>query len=86
MIGGLVALDTPQGVQSARDAAHLAGFLPELEAEIGKIVQAIEMQAFRGIRDGTLTPEKALTLWQEKEVAVKLLTRFQKKQQIIFES
>lgn len=66
----------PTELALAGDAAVLVNFMPYLRAEVDKMQRDVESRAYAGLRDHSLTPEQALSLWREKLAAADLLRRF----------
>ncbi len=59
------------------DSVRLQGFLPYLEAEINKLIDACTMKADQMSLAGALTPQAAAELWAELLAYRRLLRRFQ---------
>lgn len=51
--------------RSVRRAAFLQDALPEVDYEIEGMVKTTKSKAFKAIREGSLTPEQALSYWME---------------------
>lgn len=51
--------------RSVRRAAFLQDALPEVDYEIEGMVKTTKAKAFKAIREGSLTPEQALSYWME---------------------
>jgi hypothetical protein len=69
----------PEELGLIRDAARLAGVLPELQNIISKMERQAEQKVFDLLSQGKLTPEMALYAWQEKQIMRRFLTRFDQK-------
>lgn len=72
-------LEQDKGWSSAANMERMAGFLPTLEEEMGKIKAIIVTRARTAATDGRLTPEFALQLWAEFLAADGLLRRMSQK-------
>lgn len=59
--------------------ARILHLLPVLEDEIARMDRALVNGVFQKIRDGALTPEMAMTYWQEKFAYDTLLRRMKQK-------
>ncbi len=58
-------MPTPEALSTVRDGARIAGALPYIEVELDKMKAAVERRVFAALRDGTLSPDTALSAWQE---------------------
>lgn len=70
---------TDAQIEEMRRAAKLASSMPEIEHEINGMQNTTMTQAFAAIRDGTLTPDKAMSYWMELYSYHRLTKRFETK-------
>lgn len=71
----------PNNIAAAYSGARLQAVMDILEAEIARMTQAVEAKTFRSLEEGRLSPDMALSAWQEihgyKKLLRKLETRIQ---------
>lgn len=70
---------TDQQIEELRRAAKLASSMPEIEHEIAGMQATTMSSAFADIRNGTLTPEKAMAYLMELYSYNRLTKRFETK-------
>lgn len=75
---GLTVLDAT----SIAEGARIANFLPYIEDAIYKQIGAAERRVFSLLDSGKLTPEVALYAWQERRIALKMLSQWKQKVRI----
>lgn len=62
-----------------RQAAHIAGYIPEIEVEIHSMQKTLTTKAFEMLAKGKLTPDEALNLWMEMFAYHRVGQRFRAK-------
>lgn len=62
-----------------REAAKLASSMPEISHEIDGMSKTTMQSVFADIRNGTLTPDKAMSYWMEMYSYSRLMKRFETK-------
>lgn len=70
---------TVEDYNNAMDGAAIGALLPYIKLEIGGMIQTVMTRAVMGVRQGTLTPEAALSMWQEVHSAQRLLSRMEQR-------
>lgn len=70
---------TVQDYNNAVDGAAIGALLPYIRSEVGSMIQTVMTRAVMGVRQGTLTPEAALSMWQEVHSAQRLLSRMEQR-------
>lgn len=68
----------PKDLEAVIDGQRIAGLLPELKHELGRMRDMALNQAFIDLRQGTMTPEKAIQVLQELRAYSQLESRFDK--------
>ena len=74
-------MDEPsaEDLLTSRELALLSGAAPYIEDALAKQEQSVQNWVFHGLRDHSLTPQDALSAWQEVAVIRKLRARLIKK-------
>jgi hypothetical protein len=70
---------TDKELADMRSAAKLASSFPEIEHEIDGMSRSTMLSVFADIRNGTLTPDKAMSYWMEMYSYSRLIKRFETK-------
>jgi len=71
--GNIMPKVDPTEMAAVKDGIVLSGAMPYIEDEIKNKLKAIDNQALSAVNAGDLTPERALNLWTERNVLLKLL-------------
>lgn len=71
-----------EDLAAIQDGARLAGVLPYLQAEAATIKKGIENQVYAALREGTLTPDKAMFFWMQHLAARETVQKFEQKVRI----
>jgi hypothetical protein len=66
-----------------RQAAHIAGYIPEIEVEIHSMQKTLTTKAFEMLAKGKLTPDEALNLWMEMYAYHRVGQRFREKAKLV---
>lgn len=66
-------------IASARDGAYIAGALPYIEADIQRLLKAID---HRAAANHPMTPELALILWTERNAYLTLLKKLKQRVEV----
>lgn len=56
---------TPEEIFELRESAALQEVLPTVQKQIDNMKRSAEMRVFKDIREGSLTPDAALSYWME---------------------
>lgn len=67
---------TPTKLAKVQDVSVLSNFLPYIHREVDSLIHAVENRVFRELREGTLTPEAAMSAWMEVNALRQLSGRF----------
>jgi len=69
-------------LEQAKSLAILDNIRPYLEADIKKLIEALENRTYMELEQGKLTPERALNAWIEKNTYRKLLSRYSQRMEV----
>jgi hypothetical protein len=66
----------PRSAGKVRDLTVILPLLPYLEAEVEALQRQVDVKVSMEINKGTLTPDKALAYWSERNALASLINRF----------
>lgn len=72
----------PHELALMREGAEIGTAMPYIERELGKLAEQVDMRAFQALRNGTLPPDMAFSLWAEKMALHDLKARMRKRSAI----
>ena len=64
---------SPEEIADYREAARIMGVIPYVEAEFAKVIHSTELEVYRKLDAGSLTPQEAIMAWATKRSIEKVL-------------
>lgn len=77
-----MAMMTPEQAKKVKDIAIIEGFKPYLDTEVDNLLRALDNKVYMEIEQGSLTAEKALSYWMERNSYRKLQQKFDKRTRV----